>query len=69
MGLDFDKVKKMFLDEQKKESFAREIMAELELKGKSKLLKIFKIMDAVGWDKQKIKTFFLRSTIGERIKH
>ncbi|MHA1147293.1 MAG: hypothetical protein ACTSR8_03520 [Promethearchaeota archaeon] len=69
VGLNFEKVKKMYQDFQKKENFAREIMSELELKGKSKLLKIFKIMDTVGWDKQKIKTFFLRSTIGERIKH
>ena len=48
---------------------ANEILAEEGLKGKSARLKIMKIMDHVGWEKKKIKTSLMRSTIASRIHH
>jgi len=39
------------------------------LKGKARRIKIMKIIDKVGYDKVKIKTALLRSTIAERIQH
>ena len=62
-------VKDAFLQYKKQEAFANEIMAELGLKGKSTRIKVMRIIDTVGWDKKKIKTSFLRSTISSRITH
>lgn len=56
-------------EEQKKEAFAKEFMAEEGLKGKARRIKIMKIIDMVGYDKGKIKTALARSTIVERIQH
>ena len=56
-------------EEKKKEEFAKEFMAEEGIKGKARRIKIMKIIDTVGFDKAKIKTAFLRSTIVERIHH
>jgi hypothetical protein len=56
-------------EENKKEDFAKEFMLEEGLKGKSRRIKIMKIIDMVGYDKEKIKTALARSTIVERIHH
>ena len=56
-------------EENKKEEFAREFMAEEDLKGKAKRIKIMNIIDKVGYNKDKIKVAYLRSTISERIHH
>ena len=56
-------------EENKKEDFAKEFMAEEGLKGKARRIKIMKIIDMVGYDKVKIKTALARSTILERIHH
>lgn len=56
-------------EENKKEEFAREFMTEEGLKGKAKRIKIMSIIDKVGYDKDKIKVAYLRSTISERIHH
>lgn len=56
-------------EENKKEEFAKQFMLEEGLKGKARRIKIMKIIDKVGYDKIKIKTALLRSTIVERIQH
>ena len=56
-------------EEAKKEEFAKLFMAEEGLKGKAKRIKIMKIIDTVGYNKGKIKTALLRSTLAERIQH
>ena len=56
-------------EENKKEEFAKQFMLEEGLKGKARRIKIMKIIDKVGYDKIKIKTALLRSTIAERIQH
>jgi hypothetical protein len=57
------------LEEKKKEEFAKEFMAEEGIKGKARRIKIMKLIDSVGYDKRKVKTALLRSTISERIQH
>ncbi|NVM46465.1 MAG: hypothetical protein HWN79_16260 [Candidatus Lokiarchaeota archaeon] len=54
-------------EENKKEEFAREFMTEEGLKGKAKRIKIMTIIDKVGYNKDKVKVAYLRSTISERI--
>ena len=44
-------------------------MTEEGLKGKAKRIKIMSIIDKVGYNKEKIKVAYLRSTISERIHH
>jgi len=56
-------------EENKKEEFAREFMTEEGLKGKAKRIKIMNIIDKVGYNKDKVKVAYLRSTIAERINH
>ena len=56
-------------EENKREEFAREFMAEEGLKGKARRIKIMTIIDKVGFNKDKIKVAYLRSTISERIHH
>ena len=56
-------------EENKKEEFAREFMTEESLKGKAKRIKIMNIIDKVGYDKDKVRVAYLRSTISERIQH
>jgi len=56
-------------EENKKEEFAREFMTEEGLKGKAKRIKVMAIIDKVGYDKDKVKVAYLRSTITERIHH
>jgi hypothetical protein len=56
-------------EENKKEEFAREFMAEEGLKGKAKRIKIMSIIDKVGYDKAKVRIAYLRATISERIPH
>ncbi|MCK4686711.1 MAG: hypothetical protein KAT66_01130 [Candidatus Lokiarchaeota archaeon] len=56
-------------EENKREEFAKQFMLEEGLKGKARRIKIMKIIDNVGYDKKKIKTALLRSTIAERIQH
>jgi len=56
-------------EENKREEFAREFMAEEGLKGKARRIKIMTIIDKVGYNKEKIKVAYLRSTIAERIHH
>ncbi|MFX1587216.1 MAG: hypothetical protein ACFFC1_03590 [Promethearchaeota archaeon] len=56
-------------EENKKEEFAKQFMLEEGLKGKARRIKIMRIIDKVGYDKVKIKTALLRSTIVERIQH
>jgi hypothetical protein len=54
-------------EERKKEEFAKQFMAEEGLKGKAKRIAIMKIIETVGFTKNKIKIALLRSTIKERI--
>ena len=56
-------------EENKKEEFAKQFMAEEGLKGKAKRIRIMKIIDTVGYSKNKIRIALLRSTIKERITH
>ena len=56
-------------EENKKEEFAREFMVEAGLKGKARRIKIMRIIEKVGYDKDKIKVAYLRSSITERIHH
>jgi len=51
------------------EDFAKEFMQEEALKGKARRIKIMKIIETVGFDKQKVKTALLRATINDRIEH
>jgi len=53
--------------ENSKEEFAKEFMAEEGIKGKATRIKIMRIIDIVGYDKKKIKTALLKSTIKDRI--
>lgn len=50
------------------EEFAREFMAEEGLKGKARRMKIMRIIESVGFDKRKVKTALMRSTINDRIE-
>lgn len=54
---------------ESKEDFAKKFMQEEGLKGKATRIKIIKIIDKVGFSKDKIKIALLRSTITERINH
>lgn len=56
-------------EENKREEFAKLFMLEEGLKGKARRIKIMKIIEKVGYDKKKIKTALLRSTIAGRIQH
>ena len=56
-------------EENKREEFAKEFMADEGLKGKARRIKIMNIIDKVGYNKEKIKVAYLRSTIAERIHH
>jgi hypothetical protein len=56
-------------EENKREEFAKLFMLEEGLKGKARRIKIMKIIETVGYDKKKIKTALLRSTIAGRIQH
>jgi len=51
------------------EEFARDFMKEEGLKGKARRMKIMRIIENVGFDKKKVKTALMRSTINERIQH
>jgi len=51
------------------EEFARDFMTEEGLKGKARRMKIMRIIENVGFDKKKVKTALMRSTINERIQH
>ncbi|MFO7796666.1 MAG: hypothetical protein ACQERB_09725 [Promethearchaeati archaeon] len=51
------------------EEFARDFMAEEGLKGKARRMKIMRIIENVGFDKKKVRTALMRSTINERIEH
>ncbi|MFX0032243.1 MAG: hypothetical protein ACFE8E_08120 [Candidatus Hodarchaeota archaeon] len=53
--------------ENSKEEFAKEFMTEEGIKGKATRIKIMRIIDIVGYDKKKIKTALLKSTIKDRI--
>lgn len=55
--------------QNKKDEFAKQFMVEEGLKGKAKRIEIMKIIDNVGYNKNKIKIALLRSTIKERINH
>jgi hypothetical protein len=54
-------------EEKKKEEYAKQFMAEQGLKGKAKRIAIMKIIDTVGFNKNKIKVALLRSTVKDRI--
>lgn len=54
-------------EERKKEEYAKQFMVEEGLKGKAKRITIMKIIDIVGFNKNKIKVALLRSTIKDRI--
>jgi hypothetical protein len=56
-------------EEKKKEDFAKQFMVEEGIKGKAKRIRIIKIIDNVGYNKNKIKVALLRSTIKERINN
>lgn len=56
-------------NDDKIEEFAREFMVEEGLKGKARRMKIMRIIKNVGFDKRKVKTALMRSTINERIEH
>ena len=56
-------------EKSEKEIFANEFMKDENLKGKARRIKIMRIIDMVGFDKRKIKTALLRSTINDRISH
>ena len=56
-------------EDSKREEFAKEFMAEEGLKGKARRIKIMNIIEKVGYNKDKIKVAYLRSTISERIHH
>ena len=51
------------------EDFANEFMRQEGIKGKARRIKIAKIVETVGFDMQKVKVAYLRSTINDRIKH
>jgi hypothetical protein len=53
------------------ENFANEFMSAQDppIKGKARRIKIMKIIETVGFDMQKVKVAYLRSTINERIEH
>jgi hypothetical protein len=55
--------------EKKIEEFVQEFMAQEGLKGKARRIKIARIVEQVGFDKNKVKVALLRSTITERIHH
>ncbi|MFX1497115.1 MAG: hypothetical protein ACFFBH_06290 [Promethearchaeota archaeon] len=50
-----------------KEEFAKEFMSEEGIKGKAIRIKIIRLIDIVGYNKKKIKTALLKSTITDRI--
>jgi hypothetical protein len=56
-------------DKDKIEEFAREYMEEKGLRGKSRRMKIMRIIESVGFDKRKIETALQRATINKRIEH
>ncbi len=56
------------LEKKKIEDYANEFMQEEGIKGKATRIKIMRIIESVGFSKEKIKTAFLRSTISKRIK-
>jgi hypothetical protein len=69
VGYDKKIIKEAYFRYKKKEDFANEVMMEVGIKGKATRIKVMRIIDTVGWNKQKIKTSLLRSTIASRIEH
>ncbi len=61
--------KEKLADKEKIEEFAREYMKERELKGKSRRMKIMRVIESVGFDKRKIDTALQRASINKRITH
>lgn len=57
--------------EKSREDFANEFMGSFTppIKGKARRIKIMKIIETVGFDMQKVKVAYLRSTINDRIEH
>ena len=53
------------------EDFANEFMRSFTppIKGKARRIKIAKIIETVGFDMQKVRVAYLRSTINDRIEH
>ncbi len=53
------------------ENFANEFMQgeSPPIKGKARRIKIMKIIETVGFDMQKVRVAYLRSTINDRIEH
>ena len=53
------------------EDFANEFMRTQDppIKGKARRIKIMKIIETVGFDMQKVKVSYLRSTINDRIEN
>ena len=49
--------------------FANQFMSQEGIKGKARRIKIAKIVETVGFDMQKVKVAYLRSTINDRIEH
>lgn len=54
-------------EQETKEEFAKKFMVEEGIKGKATRTKIMRIIDIVGYNKKKIKTALLKSTIRDRI--
>lgn len=58
--------------EKSREDFAKKFMLEAfptPIKGKARRIKIMKIIETVGFDMQKVRVAYLRSTINDRIEH
>jgi len=53
------------------EDFANSFMKSQDppIKGKARRIKIKKIVETVGFDMQKVRVAYLRSTINDRIEH
>ena len=63
---DMSELEKSILD------FANKFMQEafpIPIKGKARRIKIAKIIETVGFDMQKVRVAYLRSTINDRIEH
>ncbi|TFG00904.1 MAG: hypothetical protein EU541_00915 [Promethearchaeota archaeon] len=56
-------------DKERIEEFAKQYMEKRELRGKSRRMKIMRIIETVGFDERKIETALQRATINKRIEH
>jgi len=69
VGLEKQDILNLYNEDKEKEDYANDFMKEMGLKGKNTRIEIMKIIDMVGYSREKIKTAYLRATITERIHH